>query len=79
MSMMARMGEADIRLLGLEADSLEMSHIGAGINGTHPRTITNPSGRGDLCVADVGAHQANGGFWRSSQHKRVDEGDARRC
>jgi hypothetical protein len=59
MSMMARMGEADIRLLGLEADSLEMSHIGAGINGTRPRTITNPSGRGDLCVADVGAHQAN--------------------
>ncbi|HEU5270140.1 MAG TPA: SpvB/TcaC N-terminal domain-containing protein [Jatrophihabitans sp.] len=60
MSMMSRMGETDLRLLGMEADSLDqMSHIGAGANDTRPRTITNPTGRDDLCVADVGAHHAN--------------------
>ena len=34
-------------------------HIGSSEAGVRKPTVTNPLCRGDLCVADVGAHQAN--------------------
>jgi len=46
-------------LLSSEGKLLELDfgHIGAG--GTGRPTITNPDANGYMCVADVGAHQAN--------------------
>jgi hypothetical protein len=46
----------DIQLPGNEGQMLEYGHIGAG---TGRPTVTNPTANGYLCVADVGAHQAN--------------------
>ena len=50
-----RMLSTDTRLLR-EADTF--AHIGSSERRVGP-SITNPTCRGDLCVADVGAHEAN--------------------
>jgi hypothetical protein len=55
----SHMVSAESRVMSAEAEALETTHIGS--SGTAPRepTVTNPTCRGDLCVADVGAHHAN--------------------
>ncbi|MEB3103554.1 SpvB/TcaC N-terminal domain-containing protein [Ferviditalea candida] len=52
----SRLLSAESRTVSLEADTI---HIGSSGNPTRRPTVTNPTCRGDLCVADVGAHEAN--------------------
>ena len=59
MSAEARMASMETRAFSLEGDALlDSVHIGA-TDDTVLRSTTNPTGRRDLCVADVGAHEAN--------------------
>jgi RHS repeat-associated protein len=57
-SIESRVITTDVELLGNEGKLMELDygHIGAG---TGRPTVTNPTANGYLCVADVGAHQAN--------------------
>jgi RHS repeat-associated protein len=58
-SMDARMLSMDARMVSREGELVdELGHIGAGKELPGP-SETNPTRRQDLCVADVGAHQAN--------------------
>ncbi|BBB92590.1 MAG TPA: SpvB/TcaC N-terminal domain-containing protein [Methylomusa anaerophila] len=52
----SRVLSTEARTVSLEANA---PHIGSSGNPTRRPTITNPTCRGDLCVADVGAHEAN--------------------
>lgn len=57
MSVESSMVSTDVSMMSREGDLA--THIGGTSSGTLDPTVTNPTGRGDLCVADVGAHQAN--------------------
>jgi RHS repeat-associated protein len=59
LSMESRMVSTESRMLAGEIEVFDAAHIGTSGSSTRTPTITNPSARGDLCVADVGAHQAN--------------------
>ena len=63
-SMEARLVSTESRMMSMESRMLTeeadlASHIGAGETRVRQPTVTNPTCRGDLCVADVGAHEAN--------------------
>jgi hypothetical protein len=58
-----RVASTETRVLSTEARLLReadaAAHIGSGEARITRGSVTNPTCRGDLCVADVGAHEAN--------------------
>lgn len=57
----ARIASMESRALRIEVTAIDdAAHIGSsGSRTTHGPSVTNPTCRGDLCVADVGSHAAN--------------------
>ncbi|MBV9772572.1 MAG: RHS repeat-associated core domain-containing protein, partial [Gemmatimonadetes bacterium] len=59
-SVEARALSTETRMMSVGGEELELaSHIGSSGNTPIRTSTTNPTGRGDLCVADVGSHEAN--------------------
>lgn len=56
----ARLASMESRALRIEVTAVDdAAHIGSSGSRTHGPSVTNPTCRGDLCVADVGSHAAN--------------------
>jgi RHS repeat-associated protein len=55
----ARVASLESRMVATEGEVLNASRIGSSGTGIRRPTVTNPTCRTDLCVADVGSHEAN--------------------